>query len=152
MRISDWSSDVCSSDLGVHRRRAGARGDLRALIAERRLLRRPQCPPPFCFRPPVLAPREGSVAVRQHSWAAWRRGRAARCDAANAALREVGAAYPRQAEAVRGISRVGTNLAKRPGRRGGTGRKHREATSRRAGKSVAESDNTGRDQKTNKKK
>src|SRR3546814_3435765 len=106
MRISDWSSDVCSSDLDdaqrdapprcslwarddVHRRRAGARGDLRALIAERRRLRRPQCPPPLCFRPPVLAPREGSVAARQHSWAAWRRGRAARCDAANAALREV---------------------------------------------------------------
>src|SRR3546814_2549356 len=64
-------------------RSAGARGDLRALIAERRRLRRPQCPPPLCFRPPVLAPREGSVAARQHSWAAWRRGRAARCDAAN---------------------------------------------------------------------
>src|SRR3546814_12585934 len=94
-------------------RSAGARGDLRALIAERRRLRRPQCPPPLCFRPPVLAPREGSVAARQHSWAAWRRGRAARCDAANAALREVGAAYPRQAEAVRGISRLWTNLANR---------------------------------------
>src|SRR3546814_5540719 len=79
MRISDWSSDVGSSDLfarssdrcdgrahrcddaqrdapprcslwardDVHRRRAGARGDLRALIAERRRLRRPQCPPPL---------------------------------------------------------------------------------------------------------
>src|SRR3546814_2252235 len=53
MRISDWSSDVCSSDL------------------------------------------------------------------ANAALREVGAAYPRQAEAVRGISRLWTNLANRLARRGG---------------------------------
>src|SRR3546814_5470190 len=106
-RCSLWARD------DVHRRRAGARGDLRALIAERRRLRRPQCPPPLCFRPPVLAPREGSVAARQHSWAAWRRGRAARCDAANAALREVGAAYPRQAEAVRGISRLWTNLANR---------------------------------------
>src|SRR3546814_10706706 len=73
----------------------------------------------LCFRPPGLAPREGSVAARQHSWAAWRRGRAARCDAANAALREVGAAYPRQAEAVRGISRLWTNLANRLARRGG---------------------------------
>src|SRR3546814_12214809 len=34
MRISDWSSDVCSSDLGQRQRRAGRRADRAAVQAD----------------------------------------------------------------------------------------------------------------------
>src|SRR3546814_458898 len=55
MRISDWSSDVCSSDLHVHRRRARPRRNLRTLTGmEPRLIR-----PPFV----LLEDLEGGTAT-----------------------------------------------------------------------------------------
>src|SRR3546814_3739656 len=41
MRISDWSSDVCSSDLLTRHRLRGRRGDRRAFRPARRPVRRP---------------------------------------------------------------------------------------------------------------
>src|SRR3546814_4659721 len=82
MRISDWSSDVCSSDLGSHPRRSAGADDIRnyayaVLISSSRLSRAALAQP--CGEPFAQAVRIIGLVGEQ---ALWRRHRAEQRDSA----------------------------------------------------------------------
>src|SRR3546814_4851355 len=71
MRISDWSSDVCSSDLtGVDAHRAGLRRDDRVCDAEREIVMRMHPALRFGLEDPIVSFEAGPDAVHVEGSAA----------------------------------------------------------------------------------